>query len=72
MEHPTEQTSESLLEPGHLEQHQASPQLQLTSADGATKMFSLVGLVMKVPSRHVNPVCVVKNRLQQGPITLFT
>ena len=53
MEHPIKQPLATLLEPGHLEHHQASP-------EGAAKRLLMKGLVKEVDSRHVDPVCVVK------------
>ena len=49
MEHPIKQPLATLLEPGHLEHHQASP-------EGAAKRLWIKGLVYKVVSRHVDPV----------------
>ena len=59
MERPVEQLTAILLEPGHLEDHQASP-------DGAAKGHSLVGLVKEVASRLGDPACEVRSGLQHG------
>ena len=53
MEHPIKQPLATLLEPGHLEHHQASP-------EGAAKRLSMEGPVKEVDYMHVDPVCVVK------------
>ena len=46
----------SLLELGHLEDHQARPV-------GAAKVLSMEGLMKEVGCRHVDPICVVKYSL---------
>ena len=62
MEHPTKKPLTALLEPGHLEDRQASP-------EGKAKGLSLVGLVKVVSARHIDHTCVVKSGLQNGPAT---
>ena len=54
MDYATKKPSATLLEPGHLEDHRASP-------EGETKGLSLVGLVKEVAARHMDPACLVKS-----------
>ena len=60
MDYATKKPSATLLEPGHLEDHRASP-------EGETKGLSLVGLVKEVAARHMDPACLVKSGLHHGP-----
>ena len=68
MEHPTEQPLATLLESGHLEGHQASPENKLLKLIKIklTKGLSMVVLVKEVASRQVDPVCAAKSGLRHG------
>ena len=65
MDYATKKPSATLLEPGHLEDHRASP-------EGETKGLSLVGLVKEVAARDMDSACLVKSGMQHGTASYWS